>query len=234
MNGSETNEASKRREMRPLLAFGGIAAALLAFAQLASEVGEGETHGFDRVVLLALRVPGDASQAIGPHWLPGAMLDLTSLGSVPVLTLVTLAALGFLLVSRRHATALLVAAAVAGGGLLSMALKLLFARPRPDLVAHLAQVHSLSFPSGHALSSAATYLTLAALLARTQKSRAVRAYLMTTALTLVLVVGLTRVYLGVHWPTDVLAGWTLGAAWAALCWTVAGLLQRRGQIETAA
>ena len=127
---------------------------------------------------------------------------------------------------------LLLVVAVSLGTVLSSTLKLLVARPRPDLIAHVVQVHTMSFPSGHATLSAVTYLTLGALLARVQPNRRLKAFLLGLALILTILVGASRVYLGVHWPSDVLAGWCVGAAWASLCWFVALQLQRRGQGET--
>ena len=126
-----------------------------------------------------------------------------------------------------------VIAAVVGGTLLSTALKMGFERPRPDLVPHGTRIYTASFPSGHAMLSAVTYLTLGALLARVQKRRRVKALLLGLAILITLLVGMSRVYLGVHWPSDVLAGWCVGAAWAALCWFVALQLQRRGEVERA-
>jgi undecaprenyl-diphosphatase len=137
----------------------------------------------------------------------------------------------YLLLAGKRATALFVIAAVVGGMLLSTALKIGFERPRPDLVPAATRVYTASFPSGHAMLSAITYLTLGALLARVEERRRVKAFLIGVAVTLTMLVGISRVYLGVHWPSDVLAGWCVGAAWAALCWFVALQLQRRGQVE---
>ena len=89
----------------------------------------------------------------------------------------------------------------------------------------------MSFPSGHAALSAVCYLTLGVLLAQTQASRTLRIYFIATAMVLTLLVGVTRIYLGVHYPTDVLAGWCFGIAWALICWTVMSYFQRRGEIE---
>jgi undecaprenyl-diphosphatase len=207
------------------------ASALFAFAEIAEEVGEGDTHGFDEALLRAFRNPADLADPIGPAWLEIAMRDITSLGSTTVLTIVTLAAVFYLVMDGKRASAALVAVAVAGGTLLSFALKSGFDRPRPDLVAHLVEVSTLSFPSGHAMLSAVTYLTLGALLARTQPRRRIKFYVLSLAVLLTLMIGISRIYLGVHWPTDVLAGWCAGSAWALICWTVALWLQRRGGIE---
>ncbi|MBS7537450.1 phosphatase PAP2 family protein [Ancylobacter lacus] len=218
-------------EMGTLLVLFAAAAALVGFAAIADEVLEGETHGFDEALLLAFRNPADHADPIGPAWLEIAMRDITALGSTSVLMLVTLIAIGFLLMAGKRGAALLVTLSIAGGTALSLALKSGFDRPRPDLVAHLVDVHTLSFPSGHAMLTAVTFLTLGALLARTQRSRRLRAYIVGIALFLTLLVGSSRVYLGVHWPTDVLAGWCVGSAWALICWMLALWLQRRGEIE---
>jgi undecaprenyl-diphosphatase len=207
------------------------AAALFGFGALVDAVGEGETHKFDTAVLLAFRSPADHGNPIGPAWLQVAVRDLTSLGSTAVLTFITVAAIGYLLIDEKRHAALLVLAAIGGGAALSSLLKLGFERPRPELVSRLVEETTYSFPSGHAMLSAVTYLTLGALLARVHARRRLKAYLLGVALTVTLVVGVSRVYLGVHWPTDVLAGWCAGAAWAMLCWVVAAWLQGRGQIE---
>jgi undecaprenyl-diphosphatase len=223
--------ASITAESGTLVTLLAAASALLAFAVIAEDVLEGETHGFDERLLRAFRNPNDLADPIGPPWFEIMMRDITSLGSTTVLTIVTLAAVFYLVMDGKRASAALVAIAVSGGAVLSFVLKSGFDRPRPDLVAHLVEVSTLSFPSGHAMGSAVTYLTLGALLARTQPRRRIKIYVLTVAVLLTLMVGISRVYLGVHWPTDVLAGWCAGSAWALICWTVALWLQRRGGIE---
>ncbi len=220
-----------RQELLPLILLVPIAGGVWLFAGLADEVGEGETRKVDRAVLLALREPADLSDPIGPPWMEEAVRDFTGLGSMAVLSLLTLAVCGFLVLDGKERVALLVFAAVTGGLLGSTLLKAGFQRPRPDLVPHRVVVSSSSFPSGHSMNAAATYLTLGALLARIQKKRRLRAFILSLAALLTLLVGFSRVYLGVHWPTDVLAGWTAGGVWAFLCWVVALRLQRRGAIE---
>lgn len=222
-----------RGEFSILAALLVIAGTGYAILKLASEIGEGETHAFDQAILLAFRNPADLADPIGPWWLEQVMKDITSLGSSAVLTLITIVALGYLLIERKYHAAAFLLVAMVGGTLLSTLLKMGFDRPRPDLVAHGAQVYSASFPSGHALMSAVAYLTLGALLARIQKGHRLKLYFLGIAVVLTLMVGVSRVYLGVHWPTDVLAGWCIGAAWALSCWLVAIWLQRRGQMERA-
>ncbi len=207
------------------------AGGIWAFVELADEVVEGETASLDRALLLALRSPTDLSDPLGPPWVEELFRDFTALGGVGVLTLLTLAVAGFLLLDRSIRAAMLVLASVGGGFVSSMLLKQFFDRPRPDLVSHGSFVYTASFPSGHSMMAAVTYLTLGALLARVQPQRPAKAYLLVLTVLLTLLVGISRVYLGVHWPTDVLAGWAAGATWALLCWLAARWLQRRGQVE---
>jgi undecaprenyl-diphosphatase len=220
-----------RREAALLAALALAAASLVLFAQLTDEVLEGETHAFDEAILLALRSVTDPADPLGPGWFEDMMRDITALGSLGVLTLMSLAVVGFLVLQGKRHLAVLVVVAVGGGMLVSTLTKLGFDRPRPDLVAHATQVYTASFPSGHAMMAAVTYLTLGALLARGQARRRLKLYLIGLAATLTVLVGFSRIYLGVHWPTDVLAGWTLGAAWALACWAIALWLQARGRVE---
>ncbi|MGD9966187.1 MAG: phosphatase PAP2 family protein [Hyphomonadaceae bacterium] len=217
--------ALARREIVPIAVFLGIALPVMAFFEIAEEVGEGEARWFDESVLYALRT-GDPSNPIGPHWLESWVVDLSALGGFAVLTLVTLLAIGYLLVLKRWGGALMLLAATLGGTAISEGLKVGFNRPRPDLVAHVVETTSMSFPSGHAMLSAVTYLTLGALIARTQSRRRLRGYIVAAAILLTLIIGASRIYLGVHWPTDVLAGWCLGAAWALACWVAATALTK--------
>src|ERR1700704_6210722 len=203
---------------------------VLSFALLASEVAEGETRAFDERILLLFRTPGDLSRPIGPPWLKEAMRDITALGGTSVLTIVVVGVAGFLAVSGLRHAAVMVLASVLGGVLLSNSLKAGFSRARPDLVPHDTVIYTASFPSGHATLSAVVYLTLGALLCRTQSSVAVKAYILSVAAFLTMIVGVSRVYLGVHWPTDVIAGWLLGGTWALLCWFVMVWLAGRGEV----
>lgn len=214
-----------------------LAAALLAamavwmFLELADEVFEGETRRFDESVLLAFRSSADRNDPIGKAWVEELARDVTGLGGVAVLSFLTAAATGFLLLRRKPHRALYLVAAVVTGILLSSLLKWGFNRPRPDLVAHGQVIYTSSFPSGHSMMSAVTFLTLGALLAGTLATHAMRMYVMGLAVLLTVAVGISRVYLGVHWPTDVLAGWSAGAAWALACWSCAEFLGRKGRLE---
>ena len=222
------------REVLGKVEFALLAAALAvaggawAFLELAETARESQAHVLDRRILLAFRSAGEGSPPIGPSWLPEAVRDVTALGGTTVLAFVTLATVVYLLITGRRAAALFVFVAVAGGQLLSSVLKLVIDRARPDIVPHLAEVQTASFPSGHAMLSAVTYLTLGALAARIVPGRVASGYILGLAILLTVSVGLSRIYLGVHWPSDVLAGWSAGAAWAMLCWLIAQWLLRRG------
>jgi undecaprenyl-diphosphatase len=207
-----------------------VAAGVLIFATIATSVKEGATEAFDRRLLLAMRHPGDLSP-IGSRSVQETARDFTSLGGTAVLALVTLATMGFLALDGKKHMALFTCASVAGGMVMSNLLKDVFQRPRPEIVPHIVYASNTSFPSGHSMLSAVTYLTLGALLARSHKRKALKAYFLLIATLLTLMVGITRIYLGVHWPTDVLAGWIAGAVWALLCWLVAGWLQSRKTLE---
>jgi undecaprenyl-diphosphatase len=137
----------------------------------------------------------------------------------------------YLLLAKSRAAALLVLVAVLGGLAINSLLKIQFARPRPDLFVPAAKVFTASFPSGHAAYSAITYMTLAVLLARTTRCLRLRIYFVVVAVTLTFMIGVSRVYLGVHYPTDVLAGWCVGSAWALICWAIMTRLQHKGQIK---
>jgi undecaprenyl-diphosphatase len=200
---------------------------LLGFAQLSGEVVEGQTQRIDDQILRSLRRADDPSTPIGPKWLQLAALDITALGSGTVLGLAVAAISGLLLLQGMSRTAAFVAAASVGGWILNGSLKELFQRSRPEVVPHLRDVYSLSFPSGHAMTSAVVYLTLGALLMRIAERRATKIYCMSAAALVTFLVGSSRIYLGVHYPTDVLAGWLIGLSWALFCWLVERALERR-------
>ena len=184
---------------------------------------EGDVAAFDSATLLMLRLPDNPAKPIGPFWLDSVARDITALGSVTVLGIVVAAVTIFLLLAGKARASLFVMIASLSGALIAMALKAAFNRPRPNLFSHGDLVLSASFPSGHAMISAVVYLTLGALLATLVNPAKLKIYVMSLALLLTFLVGLSRIYLGVHWPTDVLAGWVAGAGWALGCWGVADL-----------
>jgi undecaprenyl-diphosphatase len=214
------------RELVTLALVAVLAGGVWAFLELADAVAEGELRRVDEGILLAMRNPADRSDPLGPRWFEEVGRDFTALGGVAVLTLFTLAAAGYLWLARKPRAVAFLLVATVGGQVLSVLLKHGFARPRPDLVPHGAFVYTASFPSGHAMMSAVTYFTLGALLARVLPRRRMKFFVLAWALVLTGLTGTSRVYLGVHWPSDVLAGWSVGASWAVGCWLLADWLSR--------
>ena len=198
-------------------------AALLAwgFIAILEEVSEGETRAVDEAIILAFRVPGNPADPVGPPWLEEAVRDITALGSAPTLVIAVLAVVGFLALAKAWRPAVFTLLASGGGLLLSSLLKYTIDRPRPDLVPHGNLIYTSSFPSGHSMMSAVVYLTLAALVTRLIERKRLKGYALGVAMILTLLIGVSRIYLGVHWPSDVLAGWAAGAAWALGCWLLA-------------
>ena len=210
----------RRIESRALILVIGVSGALWGFFNLASEMGEGDTLALDRHILLALRNPANPADPLGSRSFEEAMRDVTALGGVTVMVLVTVVGVLAFLMHGRRRHALMLAATVLLADVSSEGLKMLYHRARPDLVPHGSYVYSASFPSGHSTLSAATFLTLAMLIASLEPNRATKAMVYVLAMVLVLAIGVSRVYLGVHWPSDVLAGWCLGGAWALAAWSV--------------
>ena len=203
---------------------------LLVFGFLAL-LARGEPGAWERALLLQFRDPANPARMLGPRWLPEMLRDITSLGSTVVLGLVVAIVASYLALGRKWADLALVLAATLGGQVVSTTAKLLVARARPDLIPGAPMVFTPSFPSGHALLSAVTYLTLGALLSQIEPRRGMKIFYIGAAVALTFVVGASRVALGVHWPTDVLAGWSVGAAWALLCGALAQRLRARRVLE---
>jgi undecaprenyl-diphosphatase len=194
-----------------------LAAVLLAgFGLIADEVIEGDTLAFDNAVLMWFRDPSAPAVPIGPSWLFEAARDITALGSFTVLALLVVGVTLQLLLTGARRTALFLLVSVIGGTIISTGLKALFDRPRPDLTGAV-EVFTASFPSGHATVSAVVYLTIGAILAQREHRNALRVFYVGFAILLTGLIGVSRVYLGVHYPTDVIAGWALGSAWALAC-----------------
>jgi undecaprenyl-diphosphatase len=183
-------------------------------AHLAEELAEGESFSLDTRILLGLRVAGHPDVPIGPSWLLQSAIDVSALGGFTLMWLFGVAGLIWLIWAKKRAEAAWIAVSMIGASMIDGWLKHWIARPRPALVPHLAQVTDLSFPSGHAMVSAAVYLTLALMLSEGVKGWPARLALVGFTSTMVLLIGCSRIYLGVHWPSDVLAGWCFGTAWA--------------------
>jgi undecaprenyl-diphosphatase len=219
------------REFVLLLAAATLCGSVLIFVEVTDEVMEGGLHDAEQRWMRSLRLAEDPAQPIGPRWLQHVGLDVSALGGGAVLTLMTLIVMGYLVIERRfHAVIFLLAASLGGLGL-NTALKALFGRERPDIVPHLSEVSSASYPSGHSMLSSIIYLTLGVMLARSVKSRTLKVYCVSVALGLSFLIGLSRVFLGVHYPTDVVAGWAAGTGYAMVCVLAAYWLQNRGAVE---
>jgi undecaprenyl-diphosphatase len=217
-----------------LWAGGAVAAAMLVLVILGWTFDRGHRFAFDRAALLALRQPDNLAVPIGPRWIEDMMLALTALGGGTVLTLVIVVTLGALAIKRLWLTAALVLAATVSGSLAVDLAKQVVARARPDVVPHLVEVSSLSFPSGHSANSAIVYLTLATLLTQAIPESGLRRYMLGVAVLLVTAIGISRIYLGVHWPSDVLAGWSFGTLWALAWWSIGARIRlaRAGEQRT--
>jgi undecaprenyl-diphosphatase len=211
-----------------LLLVGGV----LTFVLVFDLVQRGRVQSLDERIMLRMRaVEGEGW--VSPKVSQEVGRDLTALGGVAVLTFMTLAVTGYLLITRKYHAALLVFLATLGGLSLSSLLKHVIDRPRPTVVEHLSGAMTSSFPSGHSMMAAVVYLTLATLLNRFVRQQRVKLYVLSLAVVLTILVGVSRVYMGVHYPTDVLAGWSAGLAWAVVCWLVTRWLQRHGAVEKA-
>jgi undecaprenyl-diphosphatase len=214
-------------EIKILLIVLTVLGGILVFIGIANEVVEGDTQHFDNYILKLLREPDDVSQPAFPGWVTDAMEDITSLGSATIIVLFTLIVSGYLLLRKKYYLLWLVLAATIGGALIVWGLKEFIGRTRPTIVTHLLEENSLSFPSGHSMMSAIVYLTQATLISRAQENRNAKIYIISTALILTFLIGISRIYIGVHYPTDVIAGWVAGISWALLCWYVASVIERK-------
>ena len=211
--------ASARMEPSVLGALMIVVLGVLAFITLADDMAESDGRAFDQAVLTWMQPV--AGEPRGPWWLREAALDITSLGGIAVLSLFAVATVGFLLIQKKRLSALLLTLGLVGGVTLSEGLKALFERERPPAAYQAVETLNASFPSGHALMSTVFYLSVAVMLARAFPTKRLKTYVLGVGMTLAGLVGLTRVYLGAHWATDVLAGWCVGAAWAMALWLAA-------------
>ena len=204
-----------------------IAVGVLLLVIVGAAIDRGHVFAFDRALLLALRRPGDLAVPVGPHWLEAAVIDVTALGGTTVLTLIVTITAIALAIERRWLTLALALGATIGGSITVDLAKTFVGRARPDVVPHLVEVTSLSFPSGHSANSAIVYLTLATLLAQIILHRPLRRFVLAVAILLSLAIGCSRIYLGVHWPSDVIAGWSFGALWALAWWAIGARIRLR-------
>ena len=201
------------------------------FIRTAAKIRKGAADQFDNYILRALRRPENPAIPRGPGWLSPAAQEITALGSGANLSLASGIAAGFLCLNRRFRATGFLVASLGSGLLLSRLLKNYFVRNRPTVVPHLTYFDPESFPSGHSMGAALVYLTLGGLLSRQTRSLFDKVYFLSTASALALLVGVSRIYLGVHYPSDVLAGWAAGSLWSGACAQLAHLLQRKGTVE---
>ena len=213
-----------RTEFAALGALLVVALGVMTFIEIADDMTEADGQAFDQAVLGWMQpVPG---QPRGPWWLHEAAGDITSLGGISVLALFAVAAVGFLLIERKRLSALLLTLGLAGGVALSEGLKALFERERQPAAYQAVETLNASFPSGHALLSTVFYLSVAVMMTRAFPQKRLKAYVLGVGMTLAGLVGLTLVYLGAHWASDVMAGWCVGAAWAMALWLVSYAVAR--------
>lgn len=194
-----------------------VTVSVVLFLTLMMLVSEGGPLNVDEAIFMALRNAENPDVVGGPSWLKQVGQDITALGGNTVLILLSLLVITYLYMIEKLELIWVVLMATGGAIVLSLLLKNGFDRPRPDLVTHATMVYTSSFPSAHAMVSASVYLTMGAILARTHQRQALKAFFITASVFLTLIIGVSRVYLGVHWPTDILAGWAAGVVWAVAC-----------------
>ncbi len=221
--------AVRSLELKVVLSLLALGVLAIVFLKIGEEVSEGATARIDRAILLAFR--NSPSDPIGSAGIEAAVINLSALGSAAVMILIVLIASLYFVLAGNTRYALLLIGCATGTFIGMYLLKGFYERARPSVVTHLTENNDLSFPSGHSMISAAVYLTLSVVIARALPTRRLRVFAVLTGAFLTMLVGLSRIYLGVHYPTDVLAGWTAGAAWALCCGLILRTIVRRGAPE---
>ncbi|OYX63894.1 MAG: phosphatase PAP2 family protein [Novosphingobium sp. 32-60-15] len=225
MNSTNDNHLSLRAHhwrISPTHALMATALCWAGFAVVTAAVLTGRSEGIDSAGLLFWR-RGATLLPVGPEWLLEAVRDLTALGGVFLRNLIALGAIVALVFLRLRREAVLLAATIAGGWIVNTLVKLAVGRPRPLIVPHLTDAGGQSFPSGHSFNAAVVYIAIALAFAAMSPKRSVRWTLISLAIVLSMGVAVSRVWLGVHFPSDVMAGWLGGAGWAFLA---VAMLQR--------
>lgn len=221
-----------RQEVVAVAGFLILALSVASFLRLADTMEPSGGQGYDWKILQWLRpYADDPSRPVGPWWLHEAAVDITSLGGISVLGLFALIAIGLLIMLGKRLSALILVFGLAGGVMLSEGLKAVFDRLRPPELYQAVDTLNASFPSGHALLATTFYLSLGVMLTRAFPRRHLKAYAMGSAILISLLIGLTRIYLGAHWASDVLGGWSVGAAFAMVLWLFAYVIERRQRVK---
>lgn len=210
----------KGLEIQALLIWFSIATALWAFFYLGAEIGEGDTGTFDRRLISLLRTSDSVGEPIGPAWFKDSMRDVTALGGFTFLVLMTIVVVLSLLFHRKRREGIIVAATAIGAQFSIEIFKLLYDRPRPGRLLPPIHAYTASFPSGHTTESTALFLIVATVIATLEAKDNTKILAYTVAIFVIVAIGFSRVYLGMHWPTDVLGGWVLGTVWALVAWIV--------------
>ncbi|WJI61906.1 phosphatase PAP2 family protein [Mesorhizobium sp. C416B] len=206
------------------------AVSLLTFGFLVAEMRLDQIAEVDKRLLLSLRNPSDLSNPLGPVWFGEMVRDFTALGSTGVLVFVTAAGIGYMYAQGMVKEGVYLLLVVASGRVTDILLKYFVARPRPAIVPHIVTETTTSFPSSHAMMSAVVYLSIAVIvISDTNARKFAKVYFLSVAILLTSVIGASRVYLGVHWPSDVLAGWSVGVFWVTACWILKLLVPRSMQ-----
>ncbi len=212
--------------MTPRLQWSVLGVSVLTFAIFALTAPGGGFEEAERAFMLSLRDAENPVLLRGPNWLSYFMQNITALGGWPILTVLAVTLSGAFALTRRWPMLVILLAVVLGESIITGLLKSLFDRERPDFIPHLIYSSSASFPSGHAASASAVYLTFGFAIASLMTRKVLRYYSLGAALLIIFLIGVSRVYLGVHYPSDVVAGWCVGAAWASTVWLVADRLRR--------
>lgn len=216
--------ARREREIVVLVILAAVC--VLLFRLIAEIVEQGRADAFDLGLLKALHPDGLRHDTLGSIWANIGAHDLSAMGSISVLAFIVVLGFGLFLGVNRRREAVMLFLAFGGGLVMTVGLQALFHRSRPPLTPEEAAGLNASFPSGHALLSATVYLTLGTLIGRFAERRFVRFYALGTAAVLTVIIGVSRIFLGIHWCTDVLAGWCVGLAWA-LTWRAIALVWER-------
>jgi undecaprenyl-diphosphatase len=189
---------------------------IVLFCIVSATVITGKIISIDNSILLLLRNTENTSIPVGPGWLLNFMKYITALGSIPVVILITIFTSGLLILKKEYRSLKLILFAATGGGVIELLMKEIFSRPRPQIVPHLVSVDSLSYPSGHSAITSIILLSLVLIIYNSEIKESIKLYFLYSGILLIFIIGISRIYLGVHYPSDVLGGWSLGLIWSSI------------------